>query len=99
MPRKLDPKSKAGFVRSLPATMSVADVVKAAKSKGIKLDVAYVYSVRGAMKAKKKKAKATTNGHAPITTASSSGLVGEIERIVEAKVSAMLKERLGALFG
>jgi len=26
-------------------------------------------------------------------------LVAEIERIVEAKVSALLKERLGALFG
>jgi hypothetical protein len=29
----------------------------------------------------------------------SSGLVGEIERIVEAKVNALLKERLGALLG
>jgi hypothetical protein len=38
---------------------------------------------------------------APTSHASSGshgGLIGEIERIVERKVSAMLKERLGALF-
>ncbi len=39
--------------------------------------------------------------HAPVAraaSASNGGLVGEIERIVERKVTAMLKERLGALF-
>ncbi len=36
---------------------------------------------------------------APVShAAAAGGLVGEIERIVERKVSAMLKERLGALF-
>ena len=89
--------------------MSAADLVKAAKAKGIKLDVSYVYSVRGA---KKKRAKATRLAtKAPVATNGSSsaghsggggagnGLVAEIERIVEAKVTELLKSRLGALFG
>ena len=33
-----------------------------------------------------------------ISHASNGGLVGEIERIVERKVTALLKARLGALF-
>ena len=35
---------------------------------------------------------------APTSHATAGGLVGEIEHIVERKVTAMLKERLGALF-
>ena len=109
MPRKLDPKSKAGFVRSQPASLSAADVVKAAKGKGIKLDVQYVYKVRGSKKRRAEAARrATTAAAIPARAATSdrsgngaggNGLVAEIERIVEAKVSALLKERLGALFG
>ncbi len=48
MARKPDPKSKAGFVRSLPSSTPAAEVVSKAKAKGIKLDVRYVYSVRTA---------------------------------------------------
>ena len=109
MPRKPDPKSKAGFVRSQPASLSAADVVKAAKGKGIKLDVHYVYKVRGSKKSRAKAARRATMATATPPRAARSarsgagaggnGLVAEIERIVEEKVSALLKERLGALFG
>jgi hypothetical protein len=100
MPRKPDPKSKAGFVRSVPASLNAADVVAKAKKEGIKLDAAYVYSVRTAMNRKgKKPSKAVpVTAGAVAKSVGSSRLVGEIERIVEAKVSKMLKERLGALF-
>jgi len=43
-----------------------------------------------------KSASAPAASH--VSHASNGGLIGEIERIVERKVSAMLKERLGALF-
>ena len=109
MARKPDPKSKAGFVRSLPTSMSAADAVAKAKREGIKLDESYVYSVRTAMNRKRKKAKAppaiqfarvvVTGAPRASNGGVGNGLVGEIERIVEAKVNAMLKEKLGALFG
>jgi hypothetical protein len=110
MARKLDPKSKAGFVRSQPASMNAPDLVKAAKAKGIKLDVQYVYAVRGAKK-KRSKAARTAAKKAPVVVASSGngstgagsrsagGLEAQIERIVERKVAELLKARLGALFG
>jgi hypothetical protein len=110
MARKLDPKSKAGFVRSLPASMSAADVVVAAKKKGLRLDVNYVYKVRGAKKAKTarktaaaaksaavtKKTSVTDNGS--VGNGRSGGLEAEIERIVERKVTELLRSKLGALF-
>lgn len=57
MARKPDPKSKAGFVRSFPASTPAADIVTKGKAKGIKLDVRYVYSVRTAVRAKRKKTR------------------------------------------
>ncbi len=113
MARKLDPKSKAGFVRSQPASMSAPDVVKAAKAKGIKLDVGYVYATRAAKKKRNKAARRATktttaapavvassgNGSSGAGSRSAGGLEAEIERIVERKVGELLKARLGALFG
>jgi hypothetical protein len=59
------PTSKAAFVRGLPASTPAKQVVTLAKAAGIKLDVGYVYNVRGADKAARKKkraaAKATTS--------------------------------------
>jgi hypothetical protein len=51
-------KSKAAFVRGLPASTPAKDVVKLAKAAGIKLAVDYVYNVRGADKAKRKRKRA-----------------------------------------
>ncbi len=119
MARTPDPKSKAGFVRKQPISMSAADVVKAGKASGIKLDIGYVYSVRGAAKKKRSSSKQAfgpsvnailvvkpgPGGSHERTSAlasggsNSSGLVAEIERIVEAKVSAILRARFGALLG
>jgi hypothetical protein len=105
--------NKSAFVRSLPPTMPAADVVKAAGAKGMKLSVKFVHTIRyNAKKLAAKKGGAPT-ASAPAkrgpgrprkmvvggTGWGSSGLVAEIERIVEAKVSALLKERLGGLFG
>jgi hypothetical protein len=113
MARRPDPKSKAGFVRSLPSSIPAADVVKAGSAKGIKLDVQYVYAVRTAKKKRAKTARAGSAlprsdggagvGNGRLVSAgggqSGNGLVAEIERIVDAKVTSMLKARLGALFG
>jgi hypothetical protein len=38
--------NKSAFVRSLPATLSAADVISRAKTKGIKLSAAQVYTIR-----------------------------------------------------
>jgi hypothetical protein len=112
MARRPDPKSKAGFVRSLSSSTPAADVVEAGKAKGIKLDVQYVYAVRTAKKKRAKTARAGKRvaprdgkpsvGNGPVTHGPSrgqGGLLAEIERIVEAKVVTMLKAKLGALFG
>jgi hypothetical protein len=55
-------KSKAAFVRSLPASTPAKDVVKQAKVAGIKLGVSYVYNIRGAAKKKRVAAKSPTVG-------------------------------------
>ena len=101
--------NKSAFVRGLPASMPAADVVKAAAAKGIKLSVKFVHTIRynAKVSARKKSGGAGPAKRGPgrppraLSVGSSSGangLVGEIERIVEGKVNAMLKERLGALF-
>jgi hypothetical protein len=106
MARKLDPKSKAGFVRSQPASMPAADLVKAAKVKGIKLDVQYVYAVRGAKKKRSKATRALAKASGGTVTPSSvartseaGGLVAQIEAMASEMVAAALKEKLAKLLG
>src|SRR5580700_7429528 len=41
------PKSKAAFVRGLPASTPAKEVVKQAKGLGLSLSVNYVYNIRG----------------------------------------------------
>jgi hypothetical protein len=112
--------NKSAFVRSLPATMSAQDVVKAAAAKGIKLGDKFVHTIRynaklAAAKKEAKRSPASTSTDAAVpakrgrgrprkvdavhasASSVSHGLEREIERIVEAKVTAILKERLGAL--
>ncbi len=51
MAAKKDGKqSKAAFVRSLPSTLSAAEVVEKAKAAGIPLEVGYVYNIRSTSK-------------------------------------------------
>lgn len=96
MARQPDPKSKAGFVRSLPSSLSAAEVVARAKTKRITLTEQYVYTVRASVN---RKAKATRAGTAPGKRApgrppkaprraapggvTGNGLEAAIERIVE----------------
>jgi hypothetical protein len=115
--KKTPPMNKSAFVRSLPSTMSGAEVVAKAKSQGVKISLAYVYGIRAKSNAAKKGAQpaavmkrgpgrprkvvaasvATPSAKAP-EARSASGLISEIERIVEAKVAELLKARLGAIF-
>jgi hypothetical protein len=68
--------TKASFVRSLPASLSAADVVKKAKDAGISLTDKHVWAIRSESRTKKakkagpaKKATTTTAGTAATKTA------------------------------
>jgi hypothetical protein len=68
------PKSKAAFVRGLPASTPAKDVVKQAKAAGIKLGISYVYNIRGTAKtAAKKKKRAAAKSPAVSTVANGGG--------------------------
>jgi hypothetical protein len=47
-------QSKAAFVRSLPSSLSAAEVVEKAKAVGLALKEGYVYNIRSGAKAHKK---------------------------------------------
>jgi len=53
MAAKKTPVNKSEFIRSLPSTLSAAEVVAKAKADGIKIAPVLVYKVRGRTKAKK----------------------------------------------
>ena len=61
--------NKSAFVRSLPASMSATDAVKAAAAKGIKLSDKFVHTIRYNAKVAAQK-KASKSGSAPVATAS-----------------------------
>jgi len=106
--------NKTAFVKSLPASMPGAEVVKRAKAAGLKISVNYVYSIRARSNPKgKRKAKGAPTAAAPpakrgpgrppgiaaaVNERGAGGLEAEIERIVERKVSEILRARLGTLF-
>jgi hypothetical protein len=79
--------------------MAAADVVKAAKAKGISFTESYVSTVR--YNAKKSAASPAKRGPGrPRKAAPASGghgIEAEIERIVERAVERLLRARLGAL--
>ena len=79
-------QSKAAFVRSLPASTPAKDVAKLAKTAGIRLDVRYVYNVRGAAKMKAKKNRAA----AKVTTSTPTSLNGDAPS-VNTNAEALLK--------
>jgi hypothetical protein len=60
--------NKSEFVRSLPSSMPAADVVKAAKAKGITLTDKYVHTIRYNAKTAKKR-----SSPAPVMTAAATG--------------------------
>ena len=81
-------QSKAAFVRGLPTSTPAKQVVTLAKAAGIKLAVDYVYNVRGADKASRKKKRAaskavtstpaSTNGARPSVTSTAENLLKAI---------------------
>jgi hypothetical protein len=64
------PKSKSAFIRSLPSSTPAKEVVKQAKSAGIKLNAGYVYNVR---QAAKKAAKKRAAGSPAVSTVANGG--------------------------
>jgi hypothetical protein len=70
------PKSKAAFVRSLPASTPAKEVVKQAKAAELMLGVSYVYNIRGAAKMAAKKKRAAAKSPAVGTVANGGGTRG-----------------------
>jgi hypothetical protein len=65
------PKSKSAFIRANPS-LSPKEIVEKANAAGLKLDVGYVYNVRGAAKGKRRAGvRAGASLPRPITTMSS----------------------------
>jgi hypothetical protein len=57
--------NKSAFVRSLPASISGAEVVKRAKAEGLNISVNYVYSIRARSHAGKTRAASAPASSAP----------------------------------
>ena len=106
--------NKSAFVRSLPATMSAQDVVKAAKAKGIKLSDKFVPTIRynakvsAAKKAGKSAAagSAASGASAPVRrgpgrprTVAHGGVRTGLEAMIENIVEAKVNELLQARLG
>ncbi len=98
-PKREPPKrvNKSALIRSFPATTPVSEVVATMKKRGVEVSPNVVYAVRSI--SRRPKTPKSPNGHTPkIARAStSSGLVVEIERIVEAKLREMLSGKLSDL--
>jgi hypothetical protein len=67
------PQSKADFVRGLPTSTPAKQVVTLAKAAGIKLDVGYVYNVRGGDRAARKKKRAVAKAVTSTPTSTNGG--------------------------
>jgi hypothetical protein len=101
--------NKSAFVRSLPATMSASDVVKAAKAKGIEISDKYVHTIRYNAKSGSTGSATSTRGKRgpgrPRKTlgrsvskgpAAGSGLVSELESLIARVVEQKVAEVLKA---
>jgi hypothetical protein len=84
------PKSKAAFVRGLPASTPAKDVVKQAKAAGMKLGVSYVYNIRGAAKMAAKKKRAA--GKSPISHTVANGGRATVSASAENLLKAVAAE-------
>jgi hypothetical protein len=80
------PKSKAAFVRGLPASTPAKDVVKQATAAGIRIGVSYVYNIRGAAKmaAKKKRAGAKSRAVSTVVNGGGSRVSASAEHLLKA---------------
>jgi hypothetical protein len=82
LPLTKSPKSKAAFVRGLPASTPAKDVVKQAKAAGIMLGISYVYNIRGA--AKKKRGAAKSRAVVAVTNTRSWSISEHAETLLRA---------------
>ena len=94
--------SKTQFVKNLPSTMPAKEVVEKAKAAGVKLSVAYVYSIRSHSKTGSTAPRKRGRPFGSVNKSASRGgaeseLYRLIERIVEEKVNQVLTARFGAL--
>ena len=79
------PKSKAAFVRGLPASTPAKDVVKQAKALGLSLSINYVYNIRGAAKmVGKKRAAAKSPAVGPVANGGGSRVSASAENLLKA---------------
>jgi len=80
------PKSKAAFVRGLPASTPAKEVVKLAKTLGLSLSINYVYNIRGASKtaAKKKRAAAKSLAVGTVVNGAGSRVSSSAESLLKA---------------
>jgi hypothetical protein len=84
------PKSKAAFVRGLPASTPAKDVVKQAKGLGLSLSVNYVYNIRGAAKTAATKKRAAAKR--PVVSAVASGGSWSVSQHAETLLRAVAAE-------
>ncbi len=103
MPRKkAEFGAKSAFVRSLPASMPAAEVVDAAKKKGMTLTTGLVYNLRSAAKkSTPKKTKAGSKAAARKGRASTTARLGSAEIQLRNAIAALgitkTEEILGAV--
>jgi hypothetical protein len=87
--------NKSAFVRNLPQDMPAKEVVDRAKSEGMKISVAYVYSIRTAAKAGARRAAGGLPGRALRSIGGANGRVEELLRAVAAELG--LSRAIGLL--
>ena len=94
------PTTKAAFVRSLPATMSAADVVAEAQRAGIKISPAHVYVIRSNANKSNKKTNGRGRGASGrVRIASSAGKKDGLEQQLEALIMDLGFARAEQLLG
>jgi hypothetical protein len=88
--------NKSAFVRSLPPDMPAKEVVDKAKTEGMKISVAYVYSIRTAAKAGARRAAGGLPGRGAFRSIGSGhGRVEDLLRAVAAELG--LSRAIGLL--
>jgi len=98
MPRKKTSDSKAEFIRSLPITMPVEDVIAKAKENGIDMKKSYIQVTRSGMrKLQKVRASARKQNTDQQELPFEAGTATQVALLVRAMGPVKAKARLGEL--
>jgi uncharacterized lipoprotein YddW (UPF0748 family) len=92
--------TKAAFVRSLPATMSAAQVVAEAHKAGIKISAAHVYVIRSNANKSGKKTNGRarrSSGRPAVATGNRDGLEQQLEALIMDLGFARAEQLLGSI--